>query len=105
MNNNTVSVFQIISMLLYQQRSWYVSGSPVTFKQYHCGCDAITMVIEPVLSNLFWPSSKNGDDISQQSKHQAAELLIIYIESLVCDRAAIIDITPESFTHDKNIRG
>lgn len=68
------SLFQILNMLLYQQRPWYLSESAVTFRQCPCGCDAIIMVIEPVLPDLFWPSSKKGEDILQQTKHQAEEL-------------------------------
>ena len=75
------SVVQILGMLLYQQRPWYLSDSPITFRQCPCGCDAIIIVVEPVLPDLLWPSSDKGEDISQKTQKQAEELITPYIES------------------------
>lgn len=80
--NQPWSMIQILNMLLYQQRPWYLSDTPITFKQCPCGCDAVIIVIEPELPELLWPATENGSRVFDAGKQQASELLKPYLDSI-----------------------
>lgn len=75
------SIIEILSMLLYQQRPWYLSDSSVTFRQCPCGCDAVIIVIEPELPELLWPKTESGSKVLESAKQQTEKLLKPHLDS------------------------
>lgn len=69
------SMIEVLGMLLYQQRPWYLSDSPIIFRQCPCGCDAVIIVIEPELSEVLWPITENGTQIIESANQQTEVLL------------------------------
>lgn len=84
------SMIEVLNMLLYQQRPWYLSDDPITFKQCPCGCDAIIIVIEPELPELLWPATVNGTQVLNAARQQAEELLKPYLGDIKNNKAALI---------------
>lgn len=76
------SMIEVLNMLLYQQRPWYLSDSPLTFRQCPCGCDAIIIVVEPELPELLWPATDNGAQVLKTAKQQAVKLLEPYLDAI-----------------------
>lgn len=83
------SMIEILNLLLYQQRPWYLSDSPIAFRRCPCGCDAIIIVIEPELPELLWSATKNGEQVLQQAKQQAEEVLKPYLDAIKNNNAAL----------------
>ena len=90
--NQPWSMVQILNMLLYQQRPWYLSDSPITFRQCPCGCNAKIIVIEPVLPELLWPVTNKGEKIFGAAKQQAEKLLQPYMDGIKNNKAAFIEL-------------
>ncbi|MFK5914489.1 MAG: patatin-like phospholipase family protein [Woeseiaceae bacterium] len=76
------SMIEVLNMLLYQQRPWYLSDDPITFKKCPCGCEAIIIVIEPALPELLWPANEEGAQVLQIAKQQAEKLLESYLDAI-----------------------
>jgi len=85
------SIIEILNMLLYQQRAWYLSDDAVTFKKCPCGCDAIIIVVEPELPELLWPVTDNGGQIIAIAREQTEELLKPYLTALINNKAMLME--------------
>jgi len=76
------TLLTILSMLLYQQRPWYLSDQPLAYRHCPCGCDAIIVVIEPVLPELLWPVMQGGTKVMESAREQGYQLLGRYVDNL-----------------------
>jgi len=76
------TLLTILNMLLYQQRPWYLSDQPLVYRRCPCGCNAIIVVIEPTLPELFWPVIQGGMKIMDAARQQGSLLLARYIDNL-----------------------
>lgn len=72
----------MLSMLLYQQRPWYLSDWPLVYRHCPCGCDAIIVVIEPALPELLWPIVHGGAEVLNAAREQGSRLLSQYKDNL-----------------------
>lgn len=86
----TWSIIEVLNILLYQQRPWYLSDDPITFKQCPYGCGAVIIVVEPELPELLWPATVNGAQVLNAVKKQAGEILNPYFGSIKSNKAALI---------------
>jgi len=59
------SLLQILNLLLYRERPWYLSEKALAF--HHCpgGCGAPIIVIEPDLPELTWPLNAGGSEVQK----------------------------------------
>ncbi len=73
---------EILNLLLYQRRPWYLSDQALSTRKCPCGCDAIIIVVEPELPELSWPISSHGRRVMQVAMEQASDLLGQYIDNL-----------------------
>jgi len=89
--NQPWSMVQILNMLLYQQRPWYLSDSPITFRKCPCGCDALIIVIEPELPELLWPETESGAQVLETAKQQADKLLQPYQDAIKHNKAILME--------------
>jgi len=85
------SMLEVFNMLLFQQRPWYLSESPITFKQCPCGCDAIIIVVEPELQDLLWPTSDTGVQVLKAARQQAEELLQPYLDAIINNKPVLTE--------------
>ncbi len=92
------SMVEIFNMLLFQQRPWYLSESPITFKQCPCGCDAIIIVIEPELQELLWPTVDTGIQVLNAARIQAEELLQPYLADIINNKSRLMEYVKNSNT-------
>jgi len=76
------TLLTIISMLLYQQRPWYLSDQPLAYRHCPCGCGAIIVVIEPNLPDLLWPVTLGGGEVLNAARAQGNSLLMQYKDNL-----------------------
>lgn len=84
------SLIEVLNMLLYQQRPWYLSDDPIAFKKCPCGCDAIIIIIEPDLPDLLWPATDNGMQVLDTAMQQTEKLLEPYLEAIKNNKARFI---------------
>jgi len=90
------SMIEIFNLLLFQQRPWYLSESPITFKQCLCGCDAIIIVVEPELQELLFPTVDTGVQIFNAARQQAEELLQPYLNAIINNKSKLIEYVKSS---------
>ncbi len=76
---------EIINLLLYRKRPWYLSHQSLAFHRCRCGCGVPVVVVEPNLPDLGWPLSKGGVKVQMAAKQQAETLLAPYAEALRSD--------------------
>jgi hypothetical protein len=76
---------EILNLLLYRNRPWYLSNQPLAYHHCRCGCDAPVIVIEPKLPDLTWPLHKGGVEVQIAAQQQAEELLAPCIETLLTE--------------------
>jgi len=69
------SLVEILYLLLYNKRPWFLSDDAITFNYCRCGCGARIVSIEPRLPELQWPISKGGESIKAMAREQSLELL------------------------------
>jgi len=87
--DNSWSMGEILGLLLFRQRPWYLSDKPLTFRQCPCGCKALIMVIEPDLPELPWPEAKRGPAVQAAARRQAETLLAAHLDHLLKDPQAL----------------
>lgn len=80
--NRPWTLLTIISMLLYQQRPWYLSEQPLAYRRCPCGCNAIIVVIEPTLPELQWPIVRGGAEVLNAARAQGNRILNLYNDNL-----------------------
>ena len=76
------SLVEILYLLLYRKRPWYLSEQLITLHHCRCGCSAPVIVLEPCLSELAWPFSRGGAKVQTEAQQQAETLLRPYITAL-----------------------
>ncbi len=76
---------EIVNLLLYRNRPWYLSDQPLVFHRCRCGCGVPVLVIEPNLSELAWPLSKGGAKVQLEAQEQTELLLKPYLNDLKND--------------------
>lgn len=69
------SLVEILYLLLYRNRPWYLSDQALAIHRCPGGCGAPILVIEPDLPELQWPLSTGGAVIQQEAMRQTLELL------------------------------
>ena len=76
------SLIEILYLLLYRKRPWYLSDQALTFRHCRCGCGVPVVVIEPDLPEITWPLSERGVEVQMIAKQQTEMLLKSHIETL-----------------------
>lgn len=79
------TLIEILYLLLYRQRPWYLSSQPLTLHQCPGGCGAPVIVVEPDLPELHWPLNTGGPEIQAAAMAQTLKLLQPYAEVLKND--------------------
>lgn len=79
------SLAEILNLLLYRNRPWYLSEQPFVFHHCRCGCGVPVLVVEPKLPDLSWPLSKGGVDVQMEAQLQTETILEPYIDALLKD--------------------
>ncbi len=69
------SLAEILNLLLYRKRPWYLSHQPLALHHCRCGCGVPVVVVEPNLPDLTWPLSEGGVKVQITAKQQAEKLL------------------------------
>lgn len=79
------SLIEILYLLLYRHRPWYLSGQPLAFLRCPHGCGVPIIVLEPDLPELVWPLNTGGPKIQAAAMSQALASLQPYAEMLISD--------------------
>jgi len=79
------SLVEILYLLLYRKRPWYLSDQALAFHNCRCGCSAPVVVVEPDLPELVWPLSRGGIEVQADAQRQAVELLQPWVSDLEGD--------------------
>ncbi len=69
------TMISILQRLVVRTRPWYSTGEAISINSCPCGCDAVVVVVEPVLPELLWPMTKRGHDVLVAARHHAQENL------------------------------
>lgn len=73
------SLVEILYLLLYRKRPWYLSDQALAVRHCRCGCGAPVVVIEPDLPEITWPLSEGGAQVQMAAKQQVEALLKPYL--------------------------
>ncbi|MCF6325054.1 MAG: patatin-like phospholipase family protein [Gammaproteobacteria bacterium] len=76
------SLVEIIYLLLYRKRPWYLSDQAIAVHHCRCGCGVPVVVIEPDLPDITWPLSEGGGKIQMIARQQTEALLGLHIDAL-----------------------
>ncbi len=76
------SLVEILYLLLYRKRPWYLSNQAIAVHHCRCGCGVPVVVIEPDLPEISWPLSDGGVKVQMIAKGQTEQLLGPHIETL-----------------------
>lgn len=76
------ALVEILYLLLYRQRPWYLSDRPLAFHRCPGGCGAPIVVLEPDLPELTWPLHTGGTEILAAARAQTSGLLEPYVDVL-----------------------
>jgi hypothetical protein len=79
------SLIEILYLLLYRHRPWYLSDQPLTFHRCPHGCGAPIIVLECDLPELVWPLNTGGPKVQAAAMSQALARLQPYAEILIGD--------------------
>lgn len=79
------SLVEIMYLLLYRHRPWYLSNQPLTFHRCPHGCGAPIIVLECDLPELAWPLNSGGPKVQAAAMTQALSRLQPYAEMLIRD--------------------
>lgn len=85
------SLIEILYLMLYRQRPWYLSDQALTFHRCPGGCGASVIVIEPDLPELSWPLNSGGPEIQTVAMAQTLGLLHPYLTTLKSDPRRLRD--------------
>lgn len=91
------TMIEILNMLLYQRRPWYLSDKTLSFRHCPCGCGAVIVILEPTLPELVWPVTASGPDVLTSAQEQALEYLQTCLPGFRGEQefdAALFDDTP-----------
>jgi len=84
------SLVEILYLLLYRKRPWYLSDQALAFHRCRCGCSAPVIVVEPDLPELAWPLSEGGGKVQSAAQQQTIALLKPYIDALKGDAQQLV---------------
>ncbi len=73
-NRQPWTLIEILYLLIYRQRPWYLSDRPLAVYSCPCGCGAAVIVIEPDLPELSWPITSGGPAIQSAAMAQTLAL-------------------------------
>ncbi|HID49316.1 MAG TPA: hypothetical protein EYP40_06870 [Chromatiales bacterium] len=76
------TMIELLNMLLYQRRPWYLSDQAVTFRHCPCGCGAVIIILEPDLPLLAWPVTSSGPQVLASARQQAGKNLGPYVNAM-----------------------
>jgi NTE family protein len=79
------SLIELLYLVLYRQRPWFLSDHALSFTHCPGGCGAPVIVIEPDLPELRWPLQIGGLEILDSAKAQTLTLLQPYLNTLKTD--------------------
>jgi predicted acylesterase/phospholipase RssA len=80
------SMIEILYLILYRQRPWFLSDRALSFTHCPGGCGARVIVIEPDLPELVWPLHVGGMEILNMAKVQTLNLLQSHLDLLKTDQ-------------------
>ncbi len=80
---------EILNLLLYRERPWYLSDQGVTVHRCPCGCGMPIVVIEPELPELSWPLHVGGVNAQNIAREQSIRLLKPYLSALKYNPASL----------------
>jgi len=80
------SLVEILYLLLYRKRPWYLSDQALALHQCRCGCGAPVVVVEPDLPELAWPLSEGGARVQAAAMQQTLDLLKAHSGTLASDQ-------------------
>lgn len=84
------SLVEVLNLLLYRHRPWYLSDQPLAFHSCRCGCGALIVVLKPDLPELVWPLNAGGPKIQAAAMSQALARLQPYAEMLIKDPRSLL---------------
>lgn len=79
------SLIEVLYLLLYRQRPWYLAGETPAVRVCPYGCGAAIVVLEPPLPELNWPLSRGGPRVQQAAHAHALQQLAPHIEVIRAD--------------------
>ncbi|MEK7323439.1 MAG: patatin-like phospholipase family protein [Pseudomonadota bacterium] len=89
--NGPWSLVEILYLLLYRRRPWYLSGQAFSVHRCPAGCGASIMALEPTLPELRWPLSKGGPEVQAAAMAQTEQVLGSRLANLSQARPRSID--------------
>lgn len=69
------SLVEILYLLLYRERPWYLAGEGCALRACPYGCGAVIVVLEPSLPELQWPLARGGPRVQAAAYAQALAVL------------------------------
>ena len=91
------SMVEILYLLIYRHRPWYLSDQPLTIRACQGGCGVPIIVVEPQLPELVWPLSNGGPQVQAAAMAQVETMLGPYAEVLLSDPGKLHQIKNVSF--------
>src|SRR3569623_110743 len=79
------SLIEVLYLLLYRQRPWYLAGETPAVRVCPYGCGAAIVVLEPPLPELNWPLSRGGPRVQQAAHAHALQQLAPHVEVIRAD--------------------
>ncbi|MDP2760570.1 MAG: patatin-like phospholipase family protein [Sideroxyarcus sp.] len=79
------SLIEILYLLLYRHRPWYLSDQPLTFHRCPHGCGASIIVLECDLPDLVWPLNSGGSKLQAAAMYETLTRLQPFAEMLIGD--------------------
>ena len=76
------TLIEILYLLLYRQRPWFLSNQALSFTHCPGGCGAPVIVIEPDLPELSWPLHVGGLEMLATAKAQTLALLQPHLNTI-----------------------
>jgi len=89
------SLVEILYLLLYRQRPWYLSDMPLTFNRCPSGCGVPIIVLEPELPELIWPLAEGGEKVQRAAMEQTETLLRPYVDAMRANPKQLLAQVPE----------
>lgn len=86
------ALVEILYLLLYRQRPWYLSDQPLSFHRCPGGCGAPIVVLTPDLPELVWPLHDGGAEVQSAARLQTREQLAPYLQYLKEDPQALVKV-------------
>ncbi|MBI5450705.1 MAG: patatin-like phospholipase family protein [Gammaproteobacteria bacterium] len=79
------SLIEILNLLLYRHRPWYLSDQPLAFQRCPHGCGTPLIVLECDLPELVWPLNSGGPRVQAAALSQSLASLQPYAGILMSD--------------------